>query len=127
MIAQLLWQGGSSMSKVLRRTLGTGVIVSLLGVLYVFEGCTESNFKAVDPLLSTASNSPIVRAQEQCRFIGPDLLKYRLSAILRIPGGDVPVLNDNGQPTGDMRIASSQETLGKGDPSQGILDDYTCS
>jgi hypothetical protein len=93
--------------------------------IFVFQNCT-SGFDPADGQGRVEANS-VMLAQANCKFVGPDVLSGRLTNLLKITSGDVPVLDDSGNPTGTMRIASNLATLGKGDPVNGVPDDYTCT
>jgi len=87
----------------------------------VFQACSQFSADSDSGLASV----PQMRADASCRFIGVDIMQARLQNIFNIASGDVPVLDDYGNPTGQMRIASNLGTLGQA--QNGLPADYSCS
>lgn len=93
-------------------------------------GCSPASFQGKSDLASSdKKDNEAVEYQyskADCVFVGPSVLKDRMIALLEIPAGDVPVLNDQGVATSAQRLASASAVLGVGDLKAGRLDDYTC-
>ena len=118
----------------IRRRLFTYIAISFTAIILGFQNCGPGGFKAnpVDGkgnFVAASSTTTVVTSKvlSDCQIVSPDILQSRLKNILGIAAGDVPVLADNGNTTNVMRIASNLTTLGKGDPSTGMADDYSCT
>ena len=119
-----------------QRRLYTYLAISFMAVILGFQNCGPGGFQAspVDKngnFVAASSVTPPTqitsKVLSECQIISPDILQSRIKNILGIASGDVPILADNGNTTGSMRIASALQTLGQGNPTDGTVDDYSCS
>ena len=111
------------------------MITGLVGLCLImtYQNCGQNGFSS----LSSSASQPVTslntggvagpQALEACQIVSPSIMQSRIKNLLGIAAGDVPVLDDNGNPTSMNRMASELSTLGVGNPSAGIADDFSCS
>lgn len=102
-------------------------ITVLSCVVVLFQQCDNVNFQsAQDGQETSRSIASINSAKFDCEFIGVEAMRSRLLNVLGIPKEDVPVLNSNGQPTNQNRIAVAATDLGEPNAATGQFEDLSC-
>lgn len=111
------------------------VMTLVCGVMAVtsFQNCSPASLQAIRDaggkvnVSSTSVPAPLSE-KINCKFVGADVIQNRLKVKLGITPGDFPALTEAGMASDTVkRLASNLKALGKGDPANGVFDDFSCS
>lgn len=100
-----------------------GSTILLFIIVIGFQNCAPAFHNLEEQTLTSLS----ISEKMSCKFVGPNVIQDRIRSKLGVMAGDFPTLMANGQENAAVtRLTSSLSALGKGNPSQGTFDDYSC-